>query len=91
MEFDRKRKGLRPASLPDVTDEIVEQTSDHVVSGPTLDYLFSTSMFLTSCTPVASDDDLYPTSTPFCDSHQFGPPRAPRISSSVRFTNARSQ
>ncbi len=34
IEFDQKRAGCRPFSLPDVTDEIVGQTADHVVSIP---------------------------------------------------------
>ncbi|KAI0772590.1 actin-like ATPase domain-containing protein [Irpex lacteus] len=30
IEFDQKRKGTHPFSSPDVTDEIVEQISDHI-------------------------------------------------------------
>ena len=32
IEFDQKRGGAKPFSSPDVTDEIVEQVADHVVS-----------------------------------------------------------
>ena len=31
VEFDKKRVGLRPASHPDVTDEIVEYIADRLV------------------------------------------------------------
>ncbi|KAF8347832.1 hypothetical protein F5887DRAFT_1258760 [Amanita rubescens] len=30
IEYDRKRIGLRPTACPDVTDEIIDQTGDHL-------------------------------------------------------------
>ena len=32
IEFDQKRAGMRPIVHPDVTEDIVEQLSDHFVS-----------------------------------------------------------
>lgn len=36
IEFDQKRAGMRPIAHPDVTEDIVEQMSDHFVSNRSL-------------------------------------------------------
>ncbi|THG98270.1 hypothetical protein EW026_g3894 [Hermanssonia centrifuga] len=48
IEFDQKRAGCRPFSLPDVTDEIVEQTADHVTQA----MMISTQHLLPSAIPI---------------------------------------
>ncbi|PFH51828.1 hypothetical protein AMATHDRAFT_74707 [Amanita thiersii Skay4041] len=55
IEFDRKRVGLRPSSLADVTEEIIEHAGDHVTQA----MIISTQHLLTT-TPNSRDQQNVP-------------------------------